>query len=197
MITASACSNPAGGSGGDPAAANMAADTAEVLDDSTTAAYLREVGSFMAGAGPLPAGLADGASSRDRLVEQFVTALEQQDTATLRRLVLTRAEFAHLYYPHTRFTRAPYRMAPELLWFLIQNNSSKGITRVYQRYAGTHLGEVGYTCGRVITEGVNRLWEECRLVLPGTSKAEVGERWFGSIIEHGGIYKFVSYANDL
>ncbi|HXO86405.1 MAG TPA: hypothetical protein VN803_12870, partial [Gemmatimonadales bacterium] len=46
-----------------------------------------------------PAALAGGAASRDALVRAFVRALQARDTIALAGLLLTRAEFAYLYYP--------------------------------------------------------------------------------------------------
>ena len=194
LLATAACVNPpaenladmSAESGSEPAAAS-AGD-----GDST---YVREVAEFLADAGPAQK-LSDAAASRTGLVATFAAALEQRDTVELRRLVLTRAEFGHLYYPHTRFTAAPYRLAPALLWFLIQNNSSKGIERVFQRHGGRPLGPVTVECGPEVVEGDNRLWPDC--VLVHTVEGEVRrDRWFGTIMERGGAFKFVSYANDL
>src|SRR5262245_7724799 len=52
--------------------------------------------------------LAGGTKSRDALVTQFAKAVERADTTALRRMVLSRAEFAYLYYPFSQYTHPPY-----------------------------------------------------------------------------------------
>jgi hypothetical protein len=156
---------------------------------------------FAGGSGALPdepTALERGESSRDALVRRFVRALEMSDTAALLALHLTRAEFAYLYYPFTQYTRPPYELSPALLWFLIEQNSEKGLVRLLRRYGGRPLGYVGYRCEQEPQrEGANRLWNACRIKRKVESGELVEERLFGSIIERDGRYKFVSYANDL
>src|SRR5512133_2202813 len=53
-------------------------------------------------ASPHAGALSGGAASRDELVRRFVQAVEGADTAALRRMVLSRGEFAFLYYPTSR-----------------------------------------------------------------------------------------------
>jgi hypothetical protein len=141
--------------------------------------------------------LSGGADSRDELVRQFVRALETQDTAAIRALVLDRAEYAWLYYPASTFAREPFYQMPQLNWFLTVEDSRKGISRVMTRYGGTDLRFAGYACPDTAhVDGGMRFWHRCtvRFTQDGVKKAM---RLFGSIAEHGGTYKFYSYANDL
>lgn len=145
---------------------------------------------------PIVSQLSGGATSREALVRRFVRAIARRDTTSVRALVLSRAEFAYLYYPHSPFTRAPHKQMAGLVWFLAQANSSKGITRAFQRLGGQPLGYGGHRCNvRPKRQGPNLIWEDCvvRLV-DGDAHAEL--RLFGSIIERDGRLKFVSYAND-
>ncbi|HEY0154959.1 MAG TPA: hypothetical protein VGB92_23310 [Longimicrobium sp.] len=138
--------------------------------------------------------LSGGASSRGELVRRFVRAVEKQDTAELRTLLMNRAEFAYLYFPTSRFARPPLRTDPALLWFQMQMNSEKGIVRLLRRKGGTDAGFRGHACEDTpVVEGENRLWERCTVRL--TDGAE--DRWFGTVIERGGRYKMVGYANGL
>ncbi len=146
--------------------------------------------------GEPPRALAGGAPSRDALVERFVKALEAADTAAFRDMLLTRAEFAWLYYPNTRYTAPPYELAPALLWFQIENGTSRGFGRLLDRMGGRPAYARGYTCpadGR--REGSNRVWEDCVVHLrpPGAEARDL--RLFGTILERDGVYKFVSYSN--
>lgn len=145
-----------------------------------------------------PARLSGGAASRDELVHRFVRAVEEQDTASLRDLVLTRAEFAYLYYPFSRYTRPPMEMEPGLVWFLTQQNSEKGITRVLRRVGGQQLGFAGYQCGsQTVRQERNVLWTGCELDLTMAPTDFQARRLFGTIIERDGHFKLLSYANDL
>jgi len=147
---------------------------------------------------PEVASLAGGARSRDELVRRFIRAVERRDTAELRSIVVTRAEFAYLLYPESRFSRPPTRMEPALLWFQMQMNSEKGISRVVRRHGGADTGFAGYACeAEPRVEGATRLWEECSIRRSDAERGEHSIRWFGSIVERGGHYKLMSYANAL
>lgn len=141
--------------------------------------------------------LAGGSSSREALVARFVEAVETQDTAALREMVMSRAEYAYLYYPASRFAAPPTRMLPDVLWMLMQQNSEKGIVRLLRRHGGTGMRYRRHQCeDQPAREGETRLWDRC--VVTFTRGADtVTMRMFGSVIERGGAYKLVTYANDL
>lgn len=141
--------------------------------------------------------LAGGADSRDALVRRFIGAVEAQDTAALREMVVTRAEFAHLVYPTSRYTRPPMQQDPALVWLQMQLNSEKGVVRLLRRHGGAETEFRGYACEeQPTTEGENRLWERCTVQLAADG-GDVTLRWFGSIIERDGHFKLMSYANGL
>jgi hypothetical protein len=145
---------------------------------------------------PEVSALAGGSDGREALVRRFAEAVERHDTAALRAMVMSRAEFAYLYYPHTRYTRRPYELPPELLWFQIQQNSEKGIVRVLRRLGGSSLDVRSVECeDEPESVGPARLWNRC-LVHGAGAGPEGARRLFGSIVELDGRYKFVSYAND-
>lgn len=144
-----------------------------------------------------PAGLGGGAESREALVRQLVQAIEQADTLAVRSMVLSRAEFAYLYYPSSAFSRPPRRMDPALLWFLSGQESEKGVGRLLERGAGGPLAYRGHRCEpEPRVEDGNRLWNGCVVALRWEGE-EREMRLFGPIIERGGRFKFVSYQNDL
>lgn len=129
-------------------------------------------------------------------MRRFVRAVAQRDTVAAREMVLSRAEFAYLYYPDSPFTREPHRQMAGLVWLLTQVNSSKGITRVFDRFGGGPLSYRGHRCSpRPRGQGPNLLWEDCVVGL-GDGLADTEVRLFGSIIERDSQLKFVSYAND-
>lgn len=177
-----------------PVAAAPAAPTAGTYVDSILPPE-EELRRFREGLAD-PGRLDGGESSRQALVRAFVRAVERADTAAARRMILSRAEFAYLYYPSTAFTRPPKRMAPALLWFLTMQESEKGVGRLFARRGGEPLGYVSHRCApEPRVEGRNRLWERCAVTVRGDGGTKA-ERLFGTIIERDGRFKFVSYQNE-
>jgi hypothetical protein len=152
---------------------------------------------FRADLGPAPAALAGGAASREALVRAFVRAVETRDTAAFRRLTLSRAEFAYLYFPDSPLARPPYEMPPALLWFQLTEGSHKGVGRLLARLGGAPLGYAGHRCAAPPErQGANRLWERCTVRLVGAPGDTAVRRLFGPIVARGGRFKFLGYAND-
>jgi len=146
---------------------------------------------------PNPKTLHGGFGTREKLVGQFVRALEVQDTAALRRMVLKADEFAWFYYPSSPLSRPPYELAPALMWFQLQGESEKDASRLFSERAGHALGYIGHTCATPRVDGKNRIHSSCELRRVTAVSDTVAERLFGLIIERDGSYKFVSYANKL
>lgn len=145
---------------------------------------------------PRPTTLAGGASSRDQLVRRFAQAVTVADTAALRRMVLSRGEFAFLYYPTSREGLPPYELSPELMWFMMVERTNRGATALVQERSGRPLGYAGYRClGDSTVEGRNRLWGPCVVRRVRAVGDTVEERLFGPIVERDGRFKFVSYSN--
>ena len=140
--------------------------------------------------------LSGGARSRDQLVRRFARAVERSDTAALRAMIISRAEFGHLYYPTSPYTRDPTKQAAALAWFFVIEPSKVGITRLLDRFGGAPLGFHGYSCTNPPTrEGVNVVWQGCALRIRTAGGTSV-RHFFGPILERGGQFKFLSYAND-
>lgn len=100
-----------------------------------------------------------------------------------------------IYYPHSIYVRPPYKQSPAFVWFQFQENSVKGITRLVTRYGGRDPGYRSHACQpQPKQQGASLLWEQCRVTW---SQNASPISLFGSIIEHEGHFKFVSYANDL
>jgi hypothetical protein len=138
--------------------------------------------------------LGGGATSRDALVKAWVTAIEKADTAALMRMVISRDEFAWLYYPTATQGLPPYNLSPSLLWFMTDGQTSKGLRRLLEERAGKPMHYAGYSCDpKSTSEGENTVWGPCeirQLRAPGDT---VSERLFGLIVERGGEWKFLSY----
>jgi len=136
------------------------------------------------------------APSREALVRRFVDRLAARDTAALRAMVLTRAEFAWLVYPGSSYTRPPYRTPPGLVWMQLEESGTKGLGRLLrERFAVKD--HVGHSCNATPTvEGEAKLWRGCTARVTTASGDTVSGRLFGVIVEHGGRFKFASYDND-
>jgi hypothetical protein len=142
--------------------------------------------------------LAGGATSMEALIARFTEALEARDVAALAELVMTPAEFAWLYYPHTRFTARPYELSPAVVWFQLENYGSRGLNRALLRYGGRPLDHAGHDCpAEAEVEGDNRIWSGCVIRHAGEAGDTADLSLFGGIIERGGRFKFINYANRL
>ena len=113
-------------------------------------------------------------------------------------MLITREEFAWLYYPTASQGLPPYDLSPSLLWFMTDGQTSKGLRRLLEERAGKPMHFVGYSCDpKSNMEGENTVWGPCeirQLRAPGDT---VSERLFGLIVERGGEWKFLSYKGGL
>jgi hypothetical protein len=139
-----------------------------------------------------------GAANRDQLVRRFVAALEQRDTVALRSLLMTRSEFGWLYYPTNPQGMAPYNLTPQLMWFMVEGQNLNGYRKLLERRSGRSLHKLGYRCeGEPSLQGENTVWGPCVVLRRSENGDTLSERLFGQIVERGGRYKFLSYANKL
>jgi hypothetical protein len=138
-----------------------------------------------------------GSASREALARRFVRALVANDTNDLRAMAVHGREFADLYYPESPYTHAPYRQSPALAWSLIQNPSTSGLTRLVRRLGGQPMTYVSHKCDpKVLHEGRNTRYAGCLITIVDASGAKVTKRYFGSIVERDGNFKFMSYTNQ-
>lgn len=136
--------------------------------------------------------------SRDALVRRFLEALSTSDTTSLNAMVLDRSEFAFLYYPTAAISKPPYEAPPQLLWGQIISSSNEGLPKLLARTAGESIALDGIACDTaVVSEGDNLLHSNCRVTLRIGRGAPTTGRLFGTIIERGGRFKFIGYANAL
>jgi hypothetical protein len=153
---------------------------------------------FRQGMAPIDS-LEGGESSREALVRAFVQALQTTDTTTLRRLILTRREFAYLYYETNPQSLPPYDLSPSLFWFMLEGGSRGGLIKALEGRGGAPLGYLRTRCeGDPVREGENLLYGPCYIVRKQGARGDsLVERLFGPIIERQGRWKFVSYTNKL
>lgn len=152
---------------------------------------------FRAGLAPAQE-LAGGALSREELVRAFARGIAAADTATLRGLTLSRAEFAWLYYPTAPQGLPPYDLAPGLMWELQQLDSERGLRRAMDRLGGRPWRYLSHACDPQISrQGANALYGPCRVKLLTGNADTLEQRLFALILERHGRFKFVSLANKL
>ena len=146
---------------------------------------------------PIADSLAGGADSRDGLVARFADAVARQDTAAVRAMVLDRAEYAWIYFPSLQRMNPATNLQPEVMWMLHAQESEKGITRVLRRLGGGQARFGGYGCeASPQVEGPNRYWHACTVETIAHDGEKATLKLFGSLVERGGRWKIVSYAND-
>jgi len=144
-----------------------------------------------------PGGLEGGAESREELVRAFMEALERRDTLALDRLIVSRAEFAFLYYPTVPEAHPPYDLSPALLWFMLREASHTGVRRALMDQSRSPLRYLAHECdAQPSRQGDNLVWGPCVLRRLTSAGDTVTARLFGPILQRRGHFKFISYSND-
>jgi hypothetical protein len=139
-----------------------------------------------------------GSPSRDALARRFVRAVAAADTNEFRTMVVHGHEFADLYYPASPYSHAPYHQPPQLAWSLIQNPSTDGLTKLLRTMGGKPITYVAHKCDpRVLHEGRITRYAGCIVRIVDATGDTTTRLMFGSIVELGGVYKFLSYTNRL
>ena len=157
-----------------------------------------EIRRFQAMLGPRPSNFSNGATTRAALVARFVRAIERNDTTSLRRLVVDREEFGYLVYPTSPNVAPPYRQSPDLVWLMRSASTDKAVTRLMARFGGRPLGFAGHSCPvPAAHQAENTVWSGCVVRRAGDGGNTASLRMFGSIIERGGQFKFLSLSNGL
>lgn len=154
-----------------------------------------ELRRFRVGLDAVPTALEGGARSREALVRRFFDALASADTATLRSMLLSRAEFAYLIYPSSPYTHEPYRQPPGLVWMQLRSATARGGTRLLERARGFQY--LSHRCdAEPAREGQNALWRHCRAKVVTAPGDTTRMALFGVIVERDGRFKFASYDTD-
>lgn len=140
--------------------------------------------------------LSGGARSEKELVEGLLRALSSRDRSALIASLLSKSEFAWLYFPRHIYAEPPYELDPAIFWLQIQAGSDKGYARLLEYRGGLRLEYVTHTCKDATTVSPplhERNQCDVTLLVDGQRRRE---QLFGSIVEFEGRYKFVSYSNQ-
>lgn len=190
LVAALACG------GGDRAADADAPPAAGVVDSALPIPEL--LARFRASTPDTLTALSGGADSPDALGRALLAAVRRRDTAAVRALAVSRAEFAWLYYPHTRFTAPPYELGPDLVWLQLVAASDKGAGRLLERYGGRTLRFERVVCpDTAALEGPNRVTTGCTVRFAVADSAARDLRLFATTLARDGRVKVLSFANDL
>jgi hypothetical protein len=149
-------------------------------------------------AGPPPTALAGGAPSTDALLRRYWTLLTQRDTLAMSALVVSRAEYAYLYFPFSR--EAAAGMPPAAGWELILAQSGRGLTRAMlhaERHAGSNARVTGTICADTpLIVGQGRLYGPCGVIVRGTAGTDT--LWIAkSLLVRDGVHKLLGLQNEL
>ena len=141
--------------------------------------------------------LAPRFASKEDVARAFVAAVAANDVTLLAQTLMTRAEFAWLYYPESPVSQPPYGLPAGLAWFELEGNSLAGVRRALSTYAGS-VAFRELTCDRPpVMQGANRLWNGCTVLLTLEDGSRTSSRMFATIVERDGHFKIASAANDL
>lgn len=145
-----------------------------------------------------PAPLANGRSSIDSLLAAALDGIRQNDTATLKSLLITREEYLNIIYPELgKHWSGARDMRPEIsdvLWTNHAGNSMKGLRRALRDLGGRDLKleKVEFADGE--KEYVSYVTHEGTVL---TVKDGKGKNYrigaIGSIVEKDGVFKLLSY----
>jgi hypothetical protein len=142
--------------------------------------------------------LTGGSSTREALVERLVKAIAAADTLTVRAMAVTPREFADLYYPESPYSRPPYQQQPAFAWEMIRTPSDGGMHDLFRKLGGSAITYVSHTCAeKVERSGATTRYTDCVVTTRDATAGEFTRRLFGSILEHRGQFKFLSYTNKL
>jgi hypothetical protein len=146
-------------------------------------------------AGEAPSAFSGGAASTDALLRRYWSHLARKDTAALPQLVVSRAEFAYLYYPHS--PEAEAGISPEIAWLLIGSQSDRGLARALSRAEGAMSAGLAHSfCeGDPRTSGEFRMYGPCAIVLSSQPPDTV---WLArTIVARNGVFKLLGLINGL
>ena len=145
---------------------------------------------------PVVSSLEGGAATAQELVSQLAEAVSRSDTTAVERMIVSRAEYGHLYYPSSVFTRRPYELAPDIAWLLSSEANAKGTRRLLGRLGGQRVSFTRLECVEELREGDNTIRRDCTVDVSNATNRRVRTKLFHSVIERGGQAKILSLSGD-
>ena len=106
-------------------------------------------------------------------------------------------EFSDIYYSQSPYSRPPYHQPASFAWRMLQDPSTAGLGRLLNRLGGTPLRFVSERCDpKVLHEGDVTRFAGCLVTAVDNQGRRGTKRYYGSIVEYRGQFKFLSYTND-
>ena len=133
----------------------------------------------------------------EELMRGLVDAYRYRDNEALDRLTLSRAEFGYLYYPESPYPEPPFRISPDLLWFMVEQNSAKGAAAAADYFAQRNATYAGHDCSPARPEGSNLLWGPCFVTLRWPDGRDDVQRIANAVVQREGRFKMVGLDNDM
>jgi hypothetical protein len=141
--------------------------------------------------------LAHGEASAEYLTVALLTALERRDEARLRELVLSEEEFREIVWPELPASRQERNLPFSYVWGDLRQRSDAALAGLLGQYGGQKLvaTDVHFRGGSTQYQSfIMYLAPTLRVVDDKGLDHEL--RLFGSIVEHGGRFKLLSYVVD-
>lgn len=145
--------------------------------------------------GEPPTRLSGGARSTDDLLRQYWALLSTADTLSMSPLVISRAEYAFLYFPES--TEGANGMPPHIGWELIGRQSGRGLFRALGIAQREPAPVVRTECSDTPRKvGKNTIYGPCGVVIRRNGIEET--IWLvKTLIERDGIHKLMGLQNEL
>jgi hypothetical protein len=144
-----------------------------------------------------PAGnrLSGGAPSTDDLLRRYWALLSTGDTLAMSPLIVSRAEYAYLYFPES--VEGASGMPPAVGWELIVRQSGRGLTRaLFQAQRGPSAVVRTLCSDEPRMMGKSTIYGPCGVVIRRDGTEET--LWIvKSLIERDGIHKLFGLQNEL
>lgn len=145
--------------------------------------------------GPAPARLTGGAPTTDALIRRYWELLVAGDTLAMTPLIVSRAEYAYLYFPES--TEGASGMPPHIGWELIMAQTGRGLTRALVAAGKGPATVLRTQCSdeprRV---GRSSVYGPCAVVIRRNGFEET--IWLAkTLIERDGIHKLLGLQNEL
>jgi hypothetical protein len=139
--------------------------------------------------------LSGGERSLEALLERYWSLLVAGDTLAMTPLVASQREFAYLYFPESR--ELTDGVPPAISWLMLSSNGGRGLTRALREAAAGEPASSGTVCRPLeLPAGQSRIIGPC-----GVLRTKGGQRdtlWFVKhVIERDGVFKLMSFSNDL
>jgi hypothetical protein len=146
-------------------------------------------------AAPANARLTGGAPTTDALLRRYWALLSTSDTLAMTPLIVSRAEYAYLYFPES--IEATSGMPPAVGWELIVRQSGRGLTRALFQAQRSPSTVVRTLCSdEPRTMGKSIVYGPCGVVIRRDGAEET--LWIAkTLLERDGVHKLLGLQNEL